>query len=242
MSDRPRQLVFDLPVRSALGAEDFLVTSANQAAVDLVDAWPAWPSPALIITGPPGAGKTHLATVWRTAAGGESVVFNALDETALDRFAEARAIVVENVHTGVAASPNGHAERLLFHLLNTARERGGHVLMTSRVPAGALDIALPDLRSRLRALPAAALHEPDDALLQGLLVKLFTDRQISIEPGIIAYLLKTMERSAEAARNLVAAVDHAALTDRRRVTRALVGDVLRSLQAAPNEAPKASAK
>ena len=223
MTERPRQLVLDLPVRSALGADDLLVTPSNQAAVDLVDIWPKWPAPALMLTGSRGVGKTHLAAVWRETANADTVAYSDLREDAVDRFVEAKAVVVEDVH-------HQGPERVLFHLLNAARERGGSILITSRFPAGALEIELPDLRSRLRALPAVALKEPDDTLLQGLLVKLFADRQIAVDPGIIGYLLKSMERSAEAAQDIVAAVDHAALSDRRRVTRALVAEVLRRSQ------------
>jgi chromosomal replication initiation ATPase DnaA len=221
MTDAPKQLTLDLPHRAALGAEDFLVTATNQAAVDVIDRWPDWPSRALITHGAAGTGKSHLVSVWQSRSGAERVDYDGLDENAIEAFKRDRVLAVEDVCVG-----NPAAEKQLFHLLNLARESGGSLLLTSALPAGELDIRLPDLRSRLRALPAVALGAPDDALLQGLLVKLFADRQLIVEPTVITYLARHMERSAGFAARLVAEIDGEALAGRRRVTRALAGRVL----------------
>lgn len=221
---QPKQLTLDLPHREAVGAEDFLVTPANQSAVGQIDRWPEWPAPALLVFGPAGTGKSHLVAVWQSRSNARRTAFADLLDTDIELFKQDRALAVEDIRRDCTA-----AERRLFHLLNVARETGGTLLLTSEFAAGELEIALPDLRSRLRALPSVGLGTPDDALLQGLLVKLFADRQLIVEPTVISYLARHMERSADFAVRVVAAIDAEALADKRRVTRALAIRVLTRL-------------
>ena len=219
----PHQLVFDLAHRQALGAEDFLVSRSNDAAVEMIDRWPDWPHPASIVVGPQGAGKSHLANVWRLRSGASVITAAALDDAAVAALADGAAIVVEDLDRGIAD------EKALFHLLNRARESKLAVLITSRIPPGEQEFRVPDLRSRLRAMPMAELQPPDEALLKAVLVKLFADRQLNVEPPVIDYLSLRMERSMAAASQIVAAADRLALSKHRKVTRPLVAEVLASL-------------
>jgi chromosomal replication initiation ATPase DnaA len=220
MTRPPEQLTFDLPHRSALGAEDFLVSACNEAAVAVVDRWPDWPHWAMIVGGPGGCGKSHLVNVWRSRSGGAVVMARDVEEGTLAGFAQAGALAVENVDEGIKD------ERLLFHALNMAAEQKLSLLLTCRAPPGEMRIALPDLRSRLRALPYVAIAPPDEALLRALLVKLFADRQLSVEPHVISFLALRIERSADAARLIVAEIDRLALASHRKVTRALAAQAL----------------
>ncbi len=223
MTSEPMQLVLDLPHRQALDAEDFLVSRSNEAALTLVEAWPNWPTSAIIVTGPPGSGKSHLVNVWRTRSAAHIVSASALTEGTIAVFAAASALAVEDLDRGIAD------ERLLFHLLNLAREHKLSLLLTAQRAPGELEMALPDLRSRVRALPHAPISAPDETLLGGLLVKLFDDRQLRVEPHVVAHLARHIDRSTEAARRVVARVDELALASRRRVTRALVSEALQAL-------------
>jgi chromosomal replication initiation ATPase DnaA len=217
---KPDQLVLELPHRQALGAEDFLVSQSNAAAVALIDAWPAWDHPALLAVGPQGSGKSHLAQVWRSRSGAAPIAAAALDEAALAALEAERAIVVEDIDRGITS------ERMLFHILNLAREERYSVLLTSRTAPGEFTVGLPDLRSRLRALPLVTLGPPDEALLKALLVKLFADRQLAVEPHVVSYLALHMGRSMEEASRVVAAVDRLSLARHRKVTRAIAADAL----------------
>jgi chromosomal replication initiation ATPase DnaA len=221
----PRQLVFDLPVGSALGLEDFLVSASNAAAADLIARWPDWPAPNAILTGPPACGKSHLADVWRVRAGALALAARDLNDSAAATFqgGAAPALVIEDIDRGLGS------ERVLFHLLNQARESARSILLTSRVAPGELAITLPDLRSRLRAAPHVEIAPPDDGLLGAVLVKLFADRQLAVEPAIISHLVRHMERSLEAANAVVAAIDQLALVRKARVTRTLAGEALAGL-------------
>ncbi|HEY7669778.1 MAG TPA: DnaA/Hda family protein [Hyphomicrobium sp.] len=223
MTASPRQLVLDLAHRQALGEEDFLVSRSNAAAVELIDAWPHWPHPAAVVVGPRGSGKSHLANVWRLRCSGHLVPAAELSDGVVAALAEQSALAVEDLDRGLAD------ERALFHLLNRARESMVSVLLTSRKAPGDMTFSVPDLRSRLRALPMVELESPDEALLKAVLVKLFCDRQLNVEPAVIEYLSVRMERSMEAASRVVAAVDRLALAKHRKVTRPLAAEALATL-------------
>lgn len=225
MTTRARQLVLDLPHRAAQGREDFLVTPANAAAVEVIDRYPAWPGPALVLVGEPGSGKSHLLEVWRRQSSASLISADAIGSAPPDVLLQTRALAIDD-------APGRHLdERALFHLLNYARQTGTHLLLASTADPASWSVALPDLASRLKALPVARLEPPDDHLLRGVLVKLFADRQLAVDEAVISYLLVRMPRALEAARQLVAAIDREALEARAPVTRPLVARVLERLTA-----------
>lgn len=213
-----RQLAFDLPSPEAMTREHFFVAPSNALALATVDSWQTWPGRKLLLVGPEGAGKTHLAQIW--AAQAEAVI---LPADTLDRQDIAsltgRAVVVED------ADQIGTAEAQLFHLHNLVTTTGA-LLLTARTPPRDWGLTLPDLKSRMQATPIAQLDGPDDALLSAVLVKLFADRQIAVPANLIPYLISRMPRSIGAARALVAALDARALAAGRPITRALAGEVL----------------
>lgn len=223
MSEELRQLTFDLPHLSATGAEDFMVSSANRAASDMIERWPDWPAPAVFLAGPAGAGKSHLASIWMSRSHAVRCAAPDLAETSVGELIEAPAAVIEDLDRGIGN------EKALFYLLNQARDGRLSVLLSARVEPGDLTVTLPDLRSRLRALPVIQIGPPDDALLHALLVKLFADRQLRVGPNVISYLSTHMERSAEAAVRTVAEIDRIALATHRKATPALAGKALRNI-------------
>ncbi len=218
----PSQIPLDLPHRIAFEREDFLVGEANRAAVALVDQWPDWSTPAAMLVGPAGAGKSHLGAVWKSASGAVSLTASELDEARVPALCQEKAILLEDVDRLPA-----DRETALFHLMNLSREEGVSLLMTSKVGPASLPVRLPDLASRLKAVMTAELGTPDDALLRAVLEKLFQDRQLRAPEQALSYLATHMDRSIEAARKIVAAVDQAALAGKRRITVPLVAEVLR---------------
>ena len=231
MTVSARQLALDLPHRPALDRADFLVTPANELAVAWIDRWPDWPQPALLLHGPAGSGKTHLTRVWQRAAGaveidGAALVYH--EPPVL--LGDAGAAVLEDAGRLLAgtADPAPLAQGIL-HLYNLMIERGGHLLLTDRAPARGWAVDLPDLASRLGAAPAVELGPPDDPLLAAVMVKLFADRQLSVPPDVVQFLLSRMERSFAAVRQLVADLDRAALAKRSAITVPLARDVLKRM-------------
>jgi chromosomal replication initiation ATPase DnaA len=208
-----RQLPLSLPHRAAMTRADFLVGSANAQAIDLVDRWPEWPAPVVLLAGPVGSGKSHIVEIWREASGGEIVAAADLTDASVVSLVTSGAVAVEDLHVGPIDEP------ALFHLLNLATERKAPVLLTSRVWASALPIGLADLASRLRAARPVELGEPDDDLLRRVLVKLFADRQLAVDASVVDYIVVRMERSLQAANVLVDAIDHDALAAAAPITR-----------------------
>ncbi len=223
----PSQIPLDLPHRVAFERDDFLVADANRAAVALVDQWPHWSTPAAMLVGPAGAGKSHLGAVWKAASKAQSLSARELEEARVPVLCQAKAVLLEDVDQLPAAQ-----EAALFHLLNLAKEEGVSLLMTSKESPASLTIALPDLASRLKAVVSAEIGMPDDDLLRAVLEKLFQDRQLRAPEQALRYLATHMDRSIEAARKIVAEVDQAALAGKRRITVPLVAEVLR--QARPS--------
>jgi chromosomal replication initiation ATPase DnaA len=222
-SARERQLILDLPHRPALGRDDFMVGRSNAEAVAFIDRWPSWPSTAFALVGPAGSGKTHLAEVWRRMSNARIAVAEALAEAGVPALLSGGALVIED-------APGPHLdERALFHLLNLVREQNAYLLLTSREPPSAWKLGLPDLVSRLKAVPMATLGLPDDDLLRGVIVKLFADRQISVDETLVSYLLARIPRALAAARALVGEIDRRALEEKADVTRNFAARVLSEL-------------
>ncbi len=228
MSDlpsRPRQLALDLPVDSRHGIEDFLIGPSNEAAYGLVEAWPNWPESWLRLVGPEGAGKTHLAAIWAKMAHAWTVSVAEVTQEGVPHLISGGALVVEDCDQGA------RDERALFHLMNAMKAKGGFLLLTARSAPDLWGLRVPDLLSRLRLAPQATIAPPDDALLRAVLVKLFIDRQLIIDAGIIEMLALRMERSFAAARTLVDTLDRLSLERGRRVTRALATEALAAFPA-----------
>ncbi|MGH1355638.1 MAG: chromosomal replication initiator DnaA [Thalassovita sp.] len=218
------QLSFDLPVRPALGREAFFVSPANAMAVVMIENWEQWAGRKLALIGPPGAGKTHLAHVWAAACGAQ--IIRACDLPQADIPALARhPIAVEDVPAIAGDRP---AEEALFHLHNLVLAEGRHLLVTADKPVLTWGLTLPDLLSRMQGTQSVTLEQPDDRLLSALVAKMFADRQLMPSPETIAYMVSHMDRSFDAAGDLVARIDRAALDQKRPVNRGLAIEVMKA--------------
>jgi chromosomal replication initiation ATPase DnaA len=223
-SGAARQLAFDLPHRPASGSDDFLVAAPNAAAVAWIDRWPDWPGPGLALYGSQGSGKTHLLRVWQRRSGARLLRPDQLAKLDFGTLvASPGSIALDDCDGQFPEAP-------LLHLYNLIASAGSHLLLAGREPPSRWPIILPDLRSRLGTLPAVAISAPDDALLAGVLVKLFADRQLRVDNAVIEYLLPRMERSFCAAQRLVKRMDRSALALGRAVTVSLARSALEDEQ------------
>ncbi len=198
------------------------MSDANRQAVALIDLWPDWPASVVVLAGPPGSGKSHLASVW--AERSDAVALDASDIGQWMESAElSRPVLIDDADVGLD-------EHGLFHLINAARAAGTHVLLTSRTFASSWPVTLPDLASRLKAAATVEILEPDDHLLAAVITKLFADRQVEVEPHVVQFLVRRMERSLSAAIGLVERLDETALEQKTRITRPFAAQVMNALE------------
>lgn len=225
------QLTLEFPTRPSLGRADFMVSSCNQEAVNMVDLWPNWSYFAICIYGPEGCGKTHLANVFAQMVALQTehpyrIPFIKAEqlnkELSHTLFETSRQIVIEDLQ-------NLTDQESLFHLYNTYRDCGGNILFTSSQAPARLKLSLPDLRSRMNIVPALEIKEPNDDLLMALLVKLFMDRQITPAPELLEYLLKNMQRSFSYARKLVEEIDNISLARKRAISIPIAKEAIETL-------------
>jgi chromosomal replication initiation ATPase DnaA len=217
----PRQLTLDWPHQPSFAREDFLAAPSNRDALRAIDQWPNWAGRMLLLVGPEGAGKSHLASLWARTAKASVAHGESLDLPSLELGAQAPALLIED------ADRIGLAEDRLFHLVNAAQQNGVWTLLTARGAPEAWDLKTPDLLSRLRVAPVIRLEAPDIELTEAVLFKLFSDRQLQIEPHVVTYIALRIERSLGEARRVVDALDREALALGRRVTRAMASELLR---------------
>jgi len=219
-----QQLTLDFPHRPALGVEDFFVSNSNRSAIELIDKWPNWPALTIYLEGPEACGKSHLAHVWQVTSKAVILSADCVSKSQLQLLESGQALVIEDIDKGIMD------EQALFHLINLSKEQNFHLLFTASKAPGQIEIALPDLRSRIRALPVVRIDAPDEMLLRTMLIKQFQDRQLEISPNLIDYILPRMERSFSGALRLVERLDQLALSTGRRITRQFAGQVLRTFE------------
>ncbi len=225
----PTQLTFALPVAENRTRGDFFVAPSNALALQMLEEWQDWPAGKLILIGPEGAGKSHLAGIWQEAAGAVEITPGQLPGADIPALAAENVLLDDADH--LAGTPA--QEEALFHLHNALQARGRALLLTARTPPRDWPLTLPDLSSRLSAIATCRIGAPDQNLLAAVLVKHFTDRQLAVPPNVIAYLTPRMERSLAAARRIVAEIDQIALSEKRPVSRQLAARALERLDNTP---------
>jgi chromosomal replication initiation ATPase DnaA len=225
MNDRPRNMGEQLPLQfshdAARGRDDLLVSERLAAAVSVVDEWPNWPSPVIVLAGPVGSGKSHLAHIWREHSG--AVEIHPENGSGASEIAAGGPVLFED------ADRRGFDDTELFHVINSVRQHGHSLLMTSRLWPISWPVALADLKSRLKAATVVEIGEPDEDLLAQVIIKLFADRQLNIDDKLVGYIVNRMERSLGAAQSIVDRLDRLALGRGTRINRSLAAEVLEGM-------------
>jgi chromosomal replication initiation ATPase DnaA len=221
-ADRPRQLPLDLSHSEGRTRDHLVVSAANADAVALIDRWPDWPSPLVVLAGPAGSGKSHLGAIWRETSGALALDASRIGEVVAAAPPSAAFFVDD-------ADDKDLDETGLFHAANAVRAAGTHLLVTARRFPAAWGVTLPDLASRLKAAATVEIREPDDLLLAGVIAKLFADRQVEVEPHVVQFLVRRIERSLATAIRVVDKLDRAALEQKTRITRGLAGEVVSAM-------------
>jgi chromosomal replication initiation ATPase DnaA len=225
------QLTLELAPEPGFERENFVVSGSNERAYAMIELWPGWPDSMLLILGPPGAGKSHLGAIWASIAKAGIQSAASLAAANIEELAAAGPLLLED------ADAIGDAEAQLFHLVNLMRERRKALLITAKAPPDAWGLRTADLLSRLRLASTVAIGPPDDALMRAVLVKLLIDRQLVVDTSVVGYIALRLERSLDAARSFIDALDREALARQCRISRAIAADVLRSIDRGEEQDP-----
>ena len=213
--------MLDLPIRSARGRHDFIVSKSNEEAIFWLDSWPEWPMHGLVVCGPHGSGKTHLGCLWKDQSNAIEVKGSEVSKI-LEIVREHERFLTCFVDDADTANPEP-----LLHLYNHIYSKGGYLLFTAKNPPAAWQRQLPDLISRLKSLPISQIGLPDDDLLKGILFKMFDDKQVSVNSNLINFIISRMNRSYGSAFEIVERLNEESLSKKRAITIPFVRDVFR---------------
>lgn len=222
MDEQPRLFEFQMGDRSP---DKLVVAEANRDAAKLLTDWRAWPHGALAISGPPGSGKTHLASAWALEVGARQISPMTTPEDAAASFREAGGCILIDDADGARDEP------MLWRLLDLARAEGGAVLLVGDKPPSAWPVQTPDLRSRLASLPVAKLGEPDEALMDVVLRRICREKFIQLSDDAAKYLVRRLPRTFAAAQAWAAALDEELVRGAKPVTTVIAKRALEKMQA-----------
>lgn len=222
-NNKPSQIPLSFEITPSKGRDDLIVSQSVQGAITMIDQWPNWPSHLVVLAGPTGSGKSHIAHIWQQKSDAKLIALHNNTDDLVD-LVKTTPVLIENIDQLLASSQADETQ--LFHLLNAAKEAGSFVLMTARSWPASWPVGLPDLASRIKAATIVEISEPDENLLTQVIFKLFADRQVEIDEKTVNYLVMRMERSLAVASNIVEAMDELALSKKTPVSRSIAAEVL----------------
>lgn len=226
-NNKPSQIPLNFDVTPSKGRDDLITSQSVEGAISIIDQWPNWPSHVVVLAGPIGSGKSHIAHIWQQKSQALDVTLR-VETDDMVNVVKTSPVLVENIDQLLITSQVD--ETKLFHMLNSAKEAGSFVLMTARSWPASWKVDLPDLASRIKAATIVEISEPDERLLTQVIFKLFADRQIEIDEKTVSYLVLRMERSLAVASHIVEAMDELALSKKTPVSRAIAAEVLAKIE------------
>lgn len=213
--------VFDLSQGPALGIEDYFVSGANKAAFKAIQHDMSWPDGRLAIVGAPRSGKTHLGHIWASRSEADIIPAESLADFLRSGSWKSGHAFVDDADE-VRGIPD--QEQALLHVCNLVLGWGGKLLVAACEAPARWKVELPDLASRLQTFRPVPINLPDDELLGAVIVKLFSDRQVSVAPAAVKTIIRRIDRSFRAAEKAVKELDQLSLANRRPVTQRLVSE------------------
>ena len=218
------QLTIEMPKRPALDREDFMVNECNYQAIQFIDTFYQGKMKTGVLIGSKGSGKSHLVNVFCKNFEKEKwIISEKRDKDIYKIFQENNIIIIEDIDLITSLEE----EEYLFHSINLSKELNKILLLTSGLDLSEINIKTPDLRSRLDSIQSAKILEPNDDLMNVLILKLFHDRQILIKPNIISYLMQRVERSYLGISNIVDLIDNVSLSKKKSISINLIKELLK---------------
>ena len=219
-----KQLYFDMPDKTALGIEDYIITESNSFAFDLISRMIKGEINQGVISGPSFSGKTHLSKILiKNIGSNESLYIDRDYKNIIERVGSSNLIVIENIDKVL----EDRSEEDLFHIINFTKESDKKLLMTSGKSISNIEFKLEDLKSRLNAILEAKIMQPDDELMKLVLIKIFNDKQLLINPNVINFLKSRLERSYKSINDFIEKIDKFSLEKGKKITIALINDLIK---------------
>ncbi len=231
MNEINEQLIFNLNGKCGVGLENFFISKSNELAVNVVKNWKEWPTKKLLLIGPPGSGKSHLAEFWAEEVGADKISIGDIGDFDIVRLSEKRGLLIDNIDKLATLSFTHQriVEEKLFYLLNLTMQTSCYFMMTSSTALSSWGLKLPDAISRLKTGVTAELFPPDDKLLVAVMLKQFDDKQIKVSPEFISFVSKRISRSFDSIREFVDLIDKLSLKRKRDITIPIASELIEAL-------------
>ena len=216
------QLIFNFPSKKIYLNEDFYVSPSNQEAYDFVNSWPKWLKRIVNVYGPPGSGKTHIASIIKKKTTVLKINSSSLEENIINEFKLKEVLIIENLNEKIS-------ENVLFSIWNVALQDNKYLLITSRNSINNYKFKLKDLNSRVKSCLSIGIKLPSDSLISVILAKNFSDKQIKVDKRHLDYIIKRVDRSYEKISEFISILDKYSLKKGKPVGLKLIKQVLKML-------------
>ncbi len=215
------QLVFKFPFKKQYFEQDFYVSSNNFSAYKLIENWPNWPGKWLNIFGATGSGKTHLSKILEKKINKTKILDeNNINNQTIEDLDNLDCLIIDNYR-------NTTDEKLLYSILNQSKQLDNYIVINSQISIKEYKFNLIDLKSRYNSFVNIGIDLPTDDLLEVIISKSFSDKQIEINPKISDYIIKNVERSYEKMFKFLKDIDELSLTSGKSININLIKKVLR---------------
>tara|TARA_B100000902_G_scaffold303333_1_gene291445 strand:+ start:4159 stop:4824 length:666 start_codon:yes stop_codon:yes gene_type:complete len=204
---------------SSFKDEDFYVSKSNKHIIDFLNKWPKWEKNFLNISGEKNSGKTHLVNIFLKKFKGIKFEAKLFNNENLKEVKIHQNIILENLDNDID-------ENLIYTLFNIVDQDNKYLIITSNKNISSIQFNLSDLISRSKNFLLQNIEKPDDELIYALLVKNFSDRQISLEKKLINYIIKRIDRSYSKIFEFIYKIDEISLKKKKSIDLKIVKEVL----------------
>ena len=215
------QLLLNFEYKQNFKDEDFYVSNSNYYAFNLINSWPKWEKNILNICGEKYSGKTHLSNIFLKKFKGIKIDANSFENKNLKEIKIYENIILDNLGQNVD-------ERLIYSLFNIIDQDNKYLIINSLIPVSKISFKLEDLRSRTKNCLVAKIDKPEDDLMFALILKNFSDRQITIDKKLIDFIIKRVDRSYGKIFEFIYKIDEISLKRKKSIDFKIIKEVLRA--------------
>jgi chromosomal replication initiation ATPase DnaA len=215
------QLLLNFEYKQNFKDEDFYVSNSNYYAFNLINSWPKWEKNFLNICGEKYSGKTHLSNIFLKKFKGIKIDANSFENKNLKEIKIYENVILDNLGQNVD-------ERIIYSLFNIIDQDNKYLIINSLIPVSKINFKLEDLRSRTKNCLVAKIDKPEDDLMFALILKNFSDRQITIDKKLIDFIIKRVDRSYGKIFEFIYKIDEISLKRKKSIDFKIIKEVLRA--------------